>query len=140
MTQNQYIVYLYPLTFDFSADTTIYSSVDMGTYEALTQKYMIRLLNEYGVNNSREIANNILSMKREIASKSKKIKDLNDYKGYYNIINENELQNYYSNIDVSKYLKIKGIRNEKIHTFVCRDGSGSNDCKSRSRVCVRCRC
>ncbi len=110
--ENQYIVYLYPLTFDFSADTTIYSSVDMGTYEALTQKYMIRLLNEYGVNNSREIANNILSMKREIASKSKKIKDLNDYKGYYNIINENELQNYYSNIDVSKYLKIKGISNQ----------------------------
>ena len=45
---SKYIVYFYPISFDFDSDPTIYSSSDYDTYEAIIQKYVNRILKLYG--------------------------------------------------------------------------------------------
>ena len=44
---SKYIVYLYPIMFDFSTDPTVYSSSDFDSYEAIIQKYLNRVLKTY---------------------------------------------------------------------------------------------
>ncbi len=111
---SKYIVYLYPIMFDFNSDATVYSSSDLDSYEAIIQKYLNRILKTYGYEEkeARKIANEILDMKVDIASKSKKTDDYIDAITYYNIIDKNELQNIYTNINVEKYLSMKGINNQ----------------------------
>lgn len=112
---SKYIIYLYPIMFDFDSDPTIYSSSDYDSYEAIIQKYLNRLLKIYGydVNEARRIANEILDMKRDISEKSKKSNDYIDIISSYNKITKEELQQIYSNIDIDKYFDIKNINNRE---------------------------
>ena len=112
---SKYIVYFYPISFDFNSDSTIYSNSDYDSYAAIIQKYVNRILKLYGYEEkeARKIANEIYDMKKDIASKSKKSNEYDEIISYYNIIDKNELQNIYSNIDFEKYLNIKGLNNRE---------------------------
>ena len=112
---SKYIVYFYPISFNFNSDPTIYSNSDYDSYSAIIQKYINRILKLYGYEEkeARKIANEIYDMKKDIASKSKKSNDYVEAISYYNIIDKNELKNVYSNIDFDKYLNIKGINNRE---------------------------
>ena len=112
---SKYIIYLYPIMFDFDSDPTMYSNSDYDSYEAIIQKYLNRLLKIYGydVNEARKIANEILDMKRDISEKSKKADDYIDIISSYNKITKEELQQVYSNINIDKYFDIKNINNRE---------------------------
>ena len=116
---SKYIIYLYPIMFDFDSDPTMYSNSDYDSYEAIIQKYLNRLLKIYGydVNEARRIANEILDMKRDISEKSKKADDYIDIISSYNKITKEELQQIYSNIDIDKYFDIKNI-NDREYSIV----------------------
>ncbi len=112
---SKYIVYFYPLSFNFGSETTMYSNSDYDSYIAIFQKYLNRLFKLYGYNEkeARKISNDILAMKKEIASKSKKTDDYLDLISYYNKIDKNDLQSIYTNINIEKYLSLKGINNQE---------------------------
>ena len=111
---SKYIVYLYPISFDFDSDVTMYSNSDYDSYVAIFQKYMIRLFKLYGYDEkkARNVSNEILDMKKDISNKSKKSNDYIDVISAYNITSKEELQNAYSNINIDKYLNIKNINNQ----------------------------
>ena len=111
---SKYIVYFYPISFDFDSDPTVYSNSDFDSYEAIIQKYVNRILKLYGYEEkeARKIANNILEMKIDISSKSKKSDDYIDMISYYNIIDKDDLQNIYTNINIDKYLSMRGLNNQ----------------------------
>ncbi len=111
---SKYIVYFYPILFDFDTYPYIYNEEDYLSYQSLVQKYMIRLLKEYKeINNPNDTANEILDMKKDIASKSISSNDMNKFINYYNVISKEELQSLYSNINIEKYLEIKGLNNQE---------------------------
>ena len=105
------IVYFYPITYDFGANSDYYINDDYMSYKALIKQYGIKLLKEYGYSKakSRIISNDITNMYIDISKKSKLSSNLQEISNYYHLISQDELQNIYSNLNIKEYLKSKKI-------------------------------
>lgn len=105
------IVYFYPITYDFGANSDYYINDDYMSYKALIKQYGIKLLKEYGYSKakSRIISNDITNMYIDISKKSKLSSNLQEISNYYHLISQDELQDIYSNLNIQEYLKSKKI-------------------------------
>jgi len=114
------IVYFYPITFDFGMNSDIYINEDYSRYHALLKQYQIKLLKLYGYdkNKARDVSKLLDDFFIDISSKSKTEKELSDVDNLYNIINKDDLQNIYTNIDINKYLKLMGIDEQEYFSIV----------------------
>ena len=101
------IIYLYPITMDFGANSDFYINDDYMTYKALIKQYGIKILKVYGYDTkkARNISREITNMYIDISNNSYQSNDLEDISKYYNIISKEELQKIYTNIDIDNYLK-----------------------------------
>lgn len=111
------IVYLIPITYDFGTSSDYYANADYMSYKALIKQYGLKILKTYGYNTkqARELSTNITNMYNTIACISLQSKDLEDISKYYNIINKEDLQKIYSNLDIDYYLNKKNIpSNQKL--------------------------
>lgn len=117
------IVYLEDIKFDFDVDPYIYGDSNYSSVASYVKQGQLRLLKLYGYDKAkaREISTNIYNMEKDIASKSKSLKELSDYSKMYNRIDKDELRSIYSNLDIDYYLNKKGIANEEYYSIVDRD-------------------
>ena len=106
------IIYLYPITMDFGANSDFYINEDYMTYKALIKQYGIKMLKVYGYDNkkARNISKEITNMYIDISNNSYQSSYLEDNSKYYNIISKEELKKIYSNIDIDRYLKSRNIK------------------------------
>ena len=107
------IIYFYPISFDYGLTSDYYINSDYLYYHALLKQYNIKLLKQYGYSKeeAKESASLVDEFYKSIAEKSKTSKDLNDVESYYNIINKEELQNIYTNLNIDYYLTSMNISN-----------------------------
>ena len=117
------IVYLEDIKFDYETPVYLFSDPNYSTYAAYIKQGQLRLLKLYGYDKSkaREISTKIYNMEKDISSKSKSFKGINDYTKMYNKISKDELVEIYSNLDVDYYLSKKGIDNLEYYSIVDRD-------------------
>ena len=106
------IIYLYPITMDFGANSDFYINEDYMTYKALIKQYGIKMLKVYGyyTKKARNISKEITNMYIDISNNSYQSSYLEDISKYYNIISKEELKKIYSNIDIDRYLKSRNIK------------------------------
>lgn len=99
------IIYLYPITFDFSAPADYYVNEDYMAYKAMIKQYGIKLLKLYGYDKSkaREVSKNITDYYTQIAIESHPQDYFNDFENMYNIITKDDLKGIYSKLPPSYF-------------------------------------
>lgn len=102
------MLYLSPITFDFSAPSDYYIADDYLAQRALIKQYGIKLLKQYGYDKkqAREISKNITNYYTEIAKQSKPSEYFNDIENMYNIITKEELKKIYNKLPDSYFITI----------------------------------
>lgn len=113
------IVYFVPVTFAFGVSSDYIINDDYMTYKAYIRRACVRLWKEYGKDNkeAREIIDRVFSFYEDVASYSKLSSELEDISSYYQVINESDFYNIYSNIN-DKYLEYKELDGEEIYSMV----------------------
>lgn len=114
------IVYFEPITFDFSSPVYMYNDRNFDSYTSIFKGYLIKIMKVYGydVKSARNISDKIYEMEKDIASNSLTLKDITNVENLYHKISKEDLQKIYSNIDIAKYLEIKGIDKEEYYSIV----------------------
>jgi len=117
---NHNIVYFEPITFDFNAPSYMYNNDNYNSYVAIFKKYQIKFMKQYGYDTkkARTISDKIFKMEKDISSKSLTMSDITNVENLYNKVTKEDLQKIYSNLDIDKYLKLKGIYNEEYYSLV----------------------
>ena len=102
------MLYLSPITFDFSAPSDYYIADDYLAQRALIKQYGIKLLKQYGYDKkqAREISKNITDYYTEIAKQSKPSEYFNDIENMYNIITKEELKKIYNKLPDSYFITV----------------------------------
>lgn len=116
------IVYLMPISFDFGTSPHIFKNEDYTYYAALVKQYRIKFMTLYGydIKEARNISSSINKWQSIVADNSKDLGTISDLSALYEIIDKSELQRIYSNIDIEKYVKAKGLDNQTRFSIVDR--------------------
>ena len=108
---NKMIVFFYPVTYFGNSSSDYYVNDDYMTYKAYLKRGIIQILQVYGYDKkkSKDISMEAIKFYENISKDSKLSKDLEDVSSYYNIVNNNDIKDIYSNIDIKYYLEKRGI-------------------------------
>lgn len=117
---SQNIVYFYPITLAFGSSVDYFVDADYMTYKAYIKRAMIQLLKVYGYDKSkaREVVSDLVFFYEKIGEESKLASHLQEVDSYYNIVSINDIKKVYSNLDMTSYLKGKGILSEEKYSLV----------------------
>lgn len=115
------IIYFVPVTYAFGATSDYIINDDYMTYKAYIRRACVRLWKAYGMDTkeAREIVDRVFSFYEEIAKHSKLSNELEDISSYYQIINEDEFNNIYSNLD--NYLNNISVSNRDTYSIVDKE-------------------
>ena len=111
------IVYLEPITFEFSSPCAYYNETNYDAIEAYIKGAGVRTLKLYGYEKqeARSISNKINSMINDVCKNSFNSEDQTNYEKLYNKYSKEELKKLYSNLDIEYYLTKHGINNQKFY-------------------------
>lgn len=113
------IIYFYPITYAFGANSDYMVNDDYMSYKAYIKRACVQLWKAYGYNTkeAREVVNRIFKFYEEVSDVSKLSDDLDSITDYYNTVSEDDVNNIYSNIS-GKYLSRRSIGSKDSYSLV----------------------
>lgn len=116
------IVYFSPVTLAFGVTGDYIVDDDYMAYKAYIKRACVQLWKAYGKDKkeAREIVNRVFAFYEEVSNSSKLSSELEDITNYYNVINEEEFNSIFSNVN-SNYLDKKGLNNREKYSIVDKE-------------------
>lgn len=114
------IIYFTTIPMDYGFNQEYYTNEDLKTIRAYFKLYNNKLLQEYGYTQGEalDISNQIDKFYETIAQASITNSKLLNTENYYNIVNQQDLQKIYTNININSYFKQLGLQNENKFSIV----------------------
>lgn len=118
--EDKNIIYFTTIPMDYGFTQEYYTNEDLKSIRQYFKLYNNKLLQEYGYTKGEalDISNQIDSFYETLAKDSITETNLLKTENYYNIVNKQELQNIYTNININYYLKQLGLNNENKFSLV----------------------
>lgn len=113
------IIYFYPITYAFGADSDYMVNADYMAYKAYIRRACVELWKVYGYESkeAREVTARVFGFYESVANHSKLSGELGDIRAYYQLVTEVEVNELFSNID-GEYLSRRGIGGKDVYSLV----------------------
>ena len=116
------IIYFYPVTYAFGANSDYMVNADYMTYKAYIRRACVQLWKAYGygTKEAREVTARVFSFYESVSNVSKLSGELENIDQYYQVVSESDVNSLFGNVG-EKYLSRRGVDGKEFYSLVDKE-------------------